>query len=141
MLPDAAPDVAPQTVTPGCGYKELWARGGSWEASDTGPEELFPEDGPMPAGKPQRRGADMSQHLRFLLGGKAAGVQATVRTGLGKSDRPGSQGGLGKRGPWWSLGTHPANRKGGLVTLYLTMRAPQFYPDGYGRQGRWSYGV
>src|SRR5712691_5112917 len=28
--------------------------------------------------------------------------EAKVRTGLGKSHRPGSQGGLRKRGPWWN---------------------------------------
>ena len=40
----------------------------------------------------------MSQNLSFLGYGKAAGGYAKVRTGLGKSDRPGSQGGFGKRG-------------------------------------------
>ena len=52
--------------------------------------------------KPQSRGADMSQHLSLLGGGQAAKGQAKVRAGLGKSDRPGSQGGLGKRGSWWN---------------------------------------
>ena len=28
--------------------------------------------------------------------------EAKVRTGLGKAHRPGSQGGLQKRGPWWN---------------------------------------
>src|SRR5712691_8752334 len=28
--------------------------------------------------------------------------EAKVRTGLGQSHRPGSQGGLRKRGPWWN---------------------------------------
>lgn len=28
--------------------------------------------------------------------------ESKVRTGLGKSHRPGSQGGLRKRGPWWN---------------------------------------
>ena len=42
-----------------------------------------------------------------------------VRTGLGKSDRPGSQGGSGKRG------------------LLRKVRAPSFYPDrrGFGTTG------
>jgi hypothetical protein len=40
----------------------------------------------------------MNQHLSFIDSGKAAGGKARVRTGLGKSDRPGSQGGLRKRG-------------------------------------------
>ena len=44
----------------------------------------------------------MSRHLSFLIYGKAVGGQAKVRTGLGKSDRPESQGGLRKRGPWWN---------------------------------------
>ena len=44
----------------------------------------------------------MNQHLSFLAGGQAAEGQAKVRTGLGKSDRPGSQGGLWKRGLWWN---------------------------------------
>ncbi len=44
----------------------------------------------------------MSQHLSFLGYGKAEGGHAKVRTGLGKSDRPGSQGGLRKRGLWES---------------------------------------
>jgi hypothetical protein len=36
----------------------------------------------------------MRQHLRFPVGGKAAGGHARVRTGLGKTDRPGSKRGL-----------------------------------------------
>ena len=44
----------------------------------------------------------MSRHLSFLIYGKAVGGQVKVRTGLGKSDRPESQGGLRKRGPWWN---------------------------------------
>jgi len=44
----------------------------------------------------------MSQHLSLLGFGKAAGGQAKVRTGLGKSDRPGSQEGLWRRGLWES---------------------------------------
>ena len=39
----------------------------------------------------------MSRHLSFTGYGKAAGGQAKVRTGLGKSDCPRSQGGLRKR--------------------------------------------
>ena len=42
----------------------------------------------------------MRQHVSFPGSGKAAGGHARVRTGLGKSDRPGSKGGLRKRGPW-----------------------------------------
>jgi hypothetical protein len=41
----------------------------------------------------------MSQHLSFTMFGKALlRIPAKVRTGLGKTDRPGSQGGLWKRG-------------------------------------------
>ena len=39
----------------------------------------------------------MGQHLNFTSDGKAVRVKATVRTGFGKSDWPGSQGGLRKR--------------------------------------------
>ena len=45
---------------------------------------------PGPTCKPYMRGAYVSQHLSFLVYGKAVGGQAKVRTGLGKSDRPGS---------------------------------------------------
>ena len=51
----------------------------------------------------------MCQHLSFIGFGKATGGKAKVRTGLGKSDCPGSQGGLWKR---------------------VKKRAPYFYPDG-----------
>jgi hypothetical protein len=44
----------------------------------------------------------MSQDLSFLDYGKAAGGYARVRTGFGKTDCPGSQGGLRKRGLWES---------------------------------------
>jgi hypothetical protein len=39
----------------------------------------------------------MSQHFSFTFEGKAERGKATVRTGFGKSDCPGSQGGLRKR--------------------------------------------
>ena len=42
-------------------------------------------------------GVDMGQHLSFTFNEKAVRVNATVRTGFGKSDCPGSQGGLRKR--------------------------------------------
>ena len=58
--------------------------------------------------------------------------KAKVRTGFGKSDRPGSQGGLGKRGPWWMDMILPAYRKGLVMEpIHLQVRAPQFYPDPY----------
>jgi hypothetical protein len=51
----------------------------------------------MLTGKPLGDGMDMGQHLSFTSDGKAVRVNATVRTGFGKSDCPGSQGGLRKR--------------------------------------------
>jgi hypothetical protein len=53
-------------------------------------------------GKPLEVGVYMGQHLSFTSNGKAVRVKATVRTGLGKSDRPGSQGGLKKREIRWN---------------------------------------
>ena len=48
------------------------------------------KDGPRLTGKPLEVGVYMGQHLSFTSSGKAVRVHATVRTGLGKSDRPGS---------------------------------------------------
>jgi hypothetical protein len=56
-------------------------------------------------------------------------VRAEVKTGLGKSDRPGLQGGLRKRGRWWKWEPTPRTERAGLVTLYLKVHAPQLYPD------------
>jgi hypothetical protein len=47
------------------------------------------------------KGAHVSQRLNLFWEGKAHGQNAKVRTGLGKSDRPGSQGAPGKRDLWW----------------------------------------
>jgi len=56
------------------------------------------------------RGVYISQYLRLLIYGKAAGEQARLRTTFGKSDRVGSQGGLRKRGLWRRLtGTESGN--------------------------------
>ena len=46
--------------------------------------------GSMLTGKPLEGGVYMGQHLSFTSYGKAVRGKATVRTGLGKSDRPGS---------------------------------------------------
>ena len=54
------------------------------------------------ARKLTRQGADVCQHLSLTGVGKARGGKAKVRTGLGKTDRPGSQGGLRNRGPRWN---------------------------------------
>jgi len=51
----------------------------------------------MLTGKPLEGGVDMSQHLSYTSEGKAVRVNATVRTGFGKTDCPGSKGGLRKR--------------------------------------------
>ena len=47
----------------------------------------------MLTGKPSEDGVDMGQHLKFTSDGKAVRVNATARTGFGKTDCPGSQGG------------------------------------------------
>jgi hypothetical protein len=54
--------------------------------------------------------------------------EAKVRTGLGKSHRPGSQGGLRKREPGGN--EEPAAQPKGCPseTLRLPLRAPHFYP-------------
>jgi hypothetical protein len=51
----------------------------------------------MLTSKPLEDGVDMGQHLSFTFKGKTVRVKATVRTGFGKTDRPGSKGGLRKR--------------------------------------------
>ena len=53
-------------------------------------------------GKPTMLGVNVGQHLSIVIAGKAYMEDAMVRTGLGKADFPGSQGGLGKRGRWWN---------------------------------------
>jgi len=58
------------------------------------------KEGPKFTGKPVEEGVDMCQHLSLTFKGKAVRVKATVRTEFGKTDRPGSQGGLGKREIW-----------------------------------------
>lgn len=54
---------------------------------------------PRVTGKLDIGGVDMSQHLSIPMFGKAVvRTSAKVRTGFGKSDYPGSQGGLRKCG-------------------------------------------
>jgi hypothetical protein len=60
-------------------------------------------------GKPTSVGAYAGERLSLTGLGKAL-QGAKVKTGIGKSDFPGLQGGAGKRGPRWC-------------------RAPGFYPD------------
>jgi hypothetical protein len=54
--------------------------------------------------------------------------KAGVRTGLGKTDRPGSQGGLGRR-DHGGAGNPPRNRKSETGNPPPTVRALQIYPD------------
>jgi hypothetical protein len=63
--------------------------------------------------KPVGSGVDASQRLSFLPTGKAPQVycHAKIRTGLGRPDRPGSQGGLRKRGPWERLNGHEKRKR------------------------------
>ena len=74
---------------------------GTWRALDRSGHRARDndsiKDGPSLTGKPLEEGADMGQHLSFTSDGKAVRVKATVRTGFGRSDCPGSQGGLRKR--------------------------------------------
>ena len=58
-----------------------------------------------------RIGVDVSQRLSLALFGKAAQGQAKVGTGLGKSHRPGFQGGLRKRGRWERLNGHVPRKR------------------------------
>ena len=55
--------------------------------------------------------------------------RAEARTGLGKADRRGSEGGLETREPWWNEA--PAVQPKGYrpETLHLPLRALHFYPD------------
>src|SRR5713101_8851967 len=54
-------------------------------------------------GKPTReRRAVCESALKLRAVWEGDRREAKVRTGLGKAHRPGSQGGLRKRGPWWN---------------------------------------
>ena len=90
MPSDEVRDAASYEVTPRAGKGAL----GIWRALG-GPGRRAGinraiKDGPSPACKPVSGGVYVSQHLSFLGAGKTAGGHARVRTGLGKSDRPGS---------------------------------------------------
>ena len=56
--------------------------------------------------------------------------RAEARTGFGKTDCPGSQGGLRKRGLWWKCEPTSRIERAGMETLHLKSCAPYFYPDG-----------
>ncbi len=106
MPSDGVQDAASYEGTPGASKGAL----GTWRAlgqSRTPSRSSWTmKVGPSPACKPQSRGVYVCQHLSLLGDGKAAGGHARARTGLGKSDRPGSQGGLRKRGLWCRLNGH-----------------------------------
>ena len=90
MPSDVVLDATPPEVTPLSGQR------GSGHLAGRGQPRTLNRDNcrhlkwPSPTCKPYMRGAYVSQHLSFLVYGKAVGGQAKVRTGLGKSDRPGS---------------------------------------------------
>jgi hypothetical protein len=71
----------------------------------------------------------VGQHLSFTHDRKATEGYAKVRTGLGKSDRPGSQGG---RVETWTMveaiRAHKAETPK-QTSLHLRLRALHFYPD------------
>jgi hypothetical protein len=71
----------------------------------------------------------VGQHLSFTHDRKATEGYAKVRTGLGKSDRPGSQGGLVET--WMMVKAKRARKAETLkqTSFYLRLRAPHFYPD------------
>jgi hypothetical protein len=77
-----------------------WAVPGWPPCNDTGQADSRSRN--EPEGKPGRAGVHVDQHLSLALIGKALGGKAQVRTGIGKTDLPGSQGGPGKRGPRWN---------------------------------------
>ena len=70
----------------------------------------------------------MCQHLSFLNIRKTVGVHAKVKTGLGKSDCPGLQGGLWKHE--YDDGQHGLRHIGDMLPYpKMLLRAPYFYPD------------
>ena len=58
-----------------------------------------------------------SQCLSFIYSGQAHEGKAKLRTGLGKSDRPGSQGAYGNVG-YGGTRNPPHNRKGACRKLF-----------------------
>ena len=74
---------------------------GTWQALDRPGHRARDndsiKDGSSLTSKPLEEGVYMGQHLSFTSEGKAVRVKAMVRTGFGRTDCPGSQGGLRKR--------------------------------------------
>jgi hypothetical protein len=113
MPADAMRDVALQRVTPRAGKGAL----GTWRFDVDAPGHSVGISGSRERtsfdGKPKSGGVYMCQHLSITELGQAAKGKAKVRTGLGKADRPGSQGGLWKRGPWWNCEPTPQSKERG----------------------------
>jgi hypothetical protein len=91
MPSDEMLDISPPPIIPTAGKGAL----GTWRFPERAQTQSWglpvpSRSGTRPACKPDVGGVYMSQHLSFPAFGKAAGGQAKVRTGLGKSDRPGS---------------------------------------------------
>ena len=59
---------------------------------------------------------------------KGLSGKAKAKTGIGKSDLPGLQGGLGKRGHGGTVNP-PCNRKGKAGNPPPSTGAPELYPD------------
>ncbi len=93
--------VPPEQVTPGqwqrgSGHLVVSRRGGIWTQGQ-GVLTLETKRVHKQIGVERE---NVSQHLSFLHFEKAYGDQSKVRTGLGRSDCPGSQGGSGKPSLW-----------------------------------------
>jgi len=75
------------------------------------------------------RGANVNQHLSFMPIGKATTAIVKVRTGLGKTDRPGSKGGLRERDDmvWWLFATK-LETADTLEAIGLLHARTAFYP-------------
>ena len=95
---DVTLDVTARWVTPTACKGAL----GTWRSPRWGPDfepgHHHREARTKSGDKPHSSGVYVSLHLSLLENGQVPDLQAKVRTGLGKSDRPGSQGGLRKRG-------------------------------------------
>ena len=66
--------------------------------------------------------------LKLHLSRKGLSGKAKAKTGIGKSDLPGLQGGLGKRGHGGTVNP-PCNRKGKAGKPPPSTGAPELYPD------------
>ena len=66
--------------------------------------------------------------LKLHLSRKGLSGKAKAKTGIGKSDLPGLQGGLGKRGHGGTVNP-PCNRKGKAGNPPPSTGAPELYPD------------